>query len=224
MKLRAGKKARAAGAQGTRRRASAASAPAVARGGDLPPRRADRRRSREYARAQARACVAKHSKRPCEVHLILTVDKYRQHGEVTVKSGRLAVTAQEEDQGPLFGDRPARGQGRTPAEEARGEKRQASKVRSLSTGEVLSAVEQRPRVGPQRSLIAEAGPRKRRAGLRTRLTVTGGNWNNSEMKITEILSPEMVVPELQGQRQARGVARTGRVHVRASTRRSRSTI
>ncbi len=35
-------------------------------------------------------------RRACEVHLILTVDKYRQHGEVTVKSGRLAVTAQEE--------------------------------------------------------------------------------------------------------------------------------
>ena len=30
------------------------------------------------------------------MHLILTVDKYRQHGEVTVKSGRLTVTALEE--------------------------------------------------------------------------------------------------------------------------------
>jgi ribosomal subunit interface protein len=37
--------------------------------------------------------VAKFLKRTCEVHLILTVDKYRQHGEVTVKSGRLTVTA-----------------------------------------------------------------------------------------------------------------------------------
>ena len=40
--------------------------------------------------------VAKFLKRVCEVHLILTVDKYRQHGEVTVKSGRLTVTALEE--------------------------------------------------------------------------------------------------------------------------------
>src|SRR5260370_19625215 len=40
--------------------------------------------------------VAKFLKRFCEVHLILTVDKYRQHGEVTVKSGRLTVTALEE--------------------------------------------------------------------------------------------------------------------------------
>ncbi|MFZ0679392.1 ribosome hibernation-promoting factor, HPF/YfiA family, partial [Candidatus Binatus sp.] len=35
-------------------------------------------------------------KRACVAHLILTVDKYRQHGEVTVKSGRLSVVAQEE--------------------------------------------------------------------------------------------------------------------------------
>ena len=42
------------------------------------------------------AHAAKFLKRPCEVHLILTVDKYRQHGEVTVKSGPFAVTAQEE--------------------------------------------------------------------------------------------------------------------------------
>jgi ribosomal subunit interface protein len=40
--------------------------------------------------------MARFLKRSCTVHLILSVDKYRQHGEVTVKSGRLAVTAQEE--------------------------------------------------------------------------------------------------------------------------------
>jgi ribosomal subunit interface protein len=39
---------------------------------------------------------AKFLKRPCLIHLILTVDKYRHRGEVTVKSGYLAVTAQEE--------------------------------------------------------------------------------------------------------------------------------
>jgi putative sigma-54 modulation protein len=35
-------------------------------------------------------------KRPCLVHLILTVDKYRHRGEITVKSGYLAAAAQEE--------------------------------------------------------------------------------------------------------------------------------
>jgi len=40
--------------------------------------------------------LAKFLKRPCLIHLILTVDKYRHRGEVTVKSGYLAVTAQEE--------------------------------------------------------------------------------------------------------------------------------
>jgi putative sigma-54 modulation protein len=39
---------------------------------------------------------AKFLKRPCQVHLILTVDKYRHRGEVTVKSGYLAAAAQEE--------------------------------------------------------------------------------------------------------------------------------
>ncbi len=40
--------------------------------------------------------VAKFLKRPCQVHVILTVDKYRHRGEVTVKSGYLDVAAQEE--------------------------------------------------------------------------------------------------------------------------------
>src|SRR5438128_5302376 len=40
--------------------------------------------------------IARFLKRPTEAHLILTVDKYRQHGEVTVKSGRLTVAAMEE--------------------------------------------------------------------------------------------------------------------------------
>ena len=40
--------------------------------------------------------LAKFLKRPCLIHLILTVDKYRHRGEVTVKSGHLAVSAQEE--------------------------------------------------------------------------------------------------------------------------------
>jgi ribosomal subunit interface protein len=39
---------------------------------------------------------AKFLKRPCQIHLILTVDKYRHRGEVTVKSGYITVAAQEE--------------------------------------------------------------------------------------------------------------------------------
>jgi putative sigma-54 modulation protein len=40
--------------------------------------------------------IAKFMKRPSQVHLILTVDKYRHRGEVTVKSGYFAVAAEEE--------------------------------------------------------------------------------------------------------------------------------
>jgi len=40
--------------------------------------------------------LARFLKRPCLIHAILTVDKYRHRGEVTVKSGYLAVSAQEE--------------------------------------------------------------------------------------------------------------------------------
>jgi len=50
---------------------------------------------RAYAERKFAHC-AKHLKRACEVRLILTVDKYRQCGEVSVKSGRLALAAQEE--------------------------------------------------------------------------------------------------------------------------------
>ncbi len=41
--------------------------------------------------------VAKFLKREVEAHVILSVDKYRQCGEVTVKSGRFTLSAQEED-------------------------------------------------------------------------------------------------------------------------------
>ncbi len=50
---------------------------------------------RAYA-ARKLSHPAKFLKRPCQVHLILTVDKYRHRGEVTVKSGYLAAAAQEE--------------------------------------------------------------------------------------------------------------------------------
>jgi ribosomal subunit interface protein len=41
--------------------------------------------------------VAKFLKRAAEAHVILSVDKYRQCGEVTVKSGRFTISAQEEN-------------------------------------------------------------------------------------------------------------------------------
>jgi len=41
--------------------------------------------------------VAKFLKRQAEAHVILSVDKYRQCGEVTVKSGRFMISAQEEN-------------------------------------------------------------------------------------------------------------------------------
>jgi ribosomal subunit interface protein len=87
------------------------------------------------------AHVGKLLKRSCDAHLILTVDKYRQHGEVTVKSGRLSVTAQEETKDlysviDLLVDKVGR------QLKKHLEKFKAKKVRSLSTGEVLSASEE----------------------------------------------------------------------------------
>jgi ribosomal subunit interface protein len=88
------------------------------------------------------AHVAKYLRRACDIHLILTVDKYRQHGEVTVKSGRFAVSAQEETK-DLYSviDLLAAKVERQLKKHV--EKTQARKVRSLSTGELLTAVEQR---------------------------------------------------------------------------------
>ncbi len=87
------------------------------------------------------AHVGKLLKRSCDAHLILSVDKYRQHGEVTVKSGRLSVTAQEETKDlysviDLLADKVGH------QLKKHLEKFKAKKVRSLSTGEVLSASEE----------------------------------------------------------------------------------
>jgi len=87
------------------------------------------------------AHVAKLIKRTCQAHLILTVDKYRQHGEVTVKSGRLSVSAEEETKDlysviDLLADKVGR------QLKKHLEKFKAKKVRSLSTGEVLSTSEE----------------------------------------------------------------------------------
>jgi putative sigma-54 modulation protein len=80
---------------------------------------------------------AKFLKRPCQVHLILTVDKYRHRGEVTVKSGYLAAAAQEETKDlysviDLLADKIER-----QLQDHRG-KTTAKKLRSPSTGELMS--------------------------------------------------------------------------------------
>jgi ribosomal subunit interface protein len=87
------------------------------------------------------AHLGKLIKRTCQAHLILTVDKYRQHGEVTVKSGRLSVIAEEETKDlysviDLLTDKVGRQFNKHL------EKFKAKKVRSPSTGEVLSATEE----------------------------------------------------------------------------------
>jgi putative sigma-54 modulation protein len=87
------------------------------------------------------AHVSRLVKRPCEAHVILTVDKYRQHGEVTVKSGSLSVTAEEETKDlysviDLLADKVSRQLKKTNG------KRIARHTRALSTGEVASAAEE----------------------------------------------------------------------------------
>lgn len=87
------------------------------------------------------AHIGKLLKRTCDAHVILLVDKYRHHGEVTVKSGRLSVTAEEETKDlysviDLLADKVGR------QLKKHIEKFKAKKVRSLSTGEVLSASEE----------------------------------------------------------------------------------
>ena len=51
---------------------------------------------RQYAEKKF-AHLGRILKQPAEAHLILEVDKYRQCGEVTFKSGRIAATAAEEN-------------------------------------------------------------------------------------------------------------------------------
>jgi putative sigma-54 modulation protein len=95
---------------------------------------------RTYAERKL-AHIGKYLKRACQVHLILSVDKYRQCGEVTVKSGRLSATAAEVAKDlyaviDLLTDKVGRQLKRN------AEKIQARKTRAPSTREVLSAVEE----------------------------------------------------------------------------------
>lgn len=87
------------------------------------------------------AHLGRYAKQACSAHLILSVDKYRQHGEVTVQSGRISVTAEEESKDlysviDQLADIAARQLKRHI------EKITTRKMRSPSTGEVLSAAEE----------------------------------------------------------------------------------
>lgn len=87
------------------------------------------------------AHLGKYARQACAAHLILSVDKYRQHGEVTVQSGRISVTAEQESK-DLYSviDQLADIAGRQLKRHI--EKIAARKMRSPSTGEVLSAAEE----------------------------------------------------------------------------------
>lgn len=85
--------------------------------------------------------IAKFLKRPAEAHLILSVDKYRQCGEVTVKSGRVMISAQEEDKDLYSVIDLLRAKIQRQVKKHL-EKLETRKVRALSAGEVLSAPEE----------------------------------------------------------------------------------
>ncbi len=96
------------------------------------------------------AHIGKLLKRPSEAHLILTVDKYRQHGEVTLKSGRLAVTAAEETKDlyaviDLLADKVGR------QLKSHLGKSKTRKVRAPSASEVLAAAETTRSSGGERA-------------------------------------------------------------------------
>jgi ribosomal subunit interface protein len=94
---------------------------------------------RQYAERKLNH-VAARLKRGCSVHLILSIDKYRHQGEVTVKSGRFAMTAREETKDlyaviDLLADKVSRQLKTNLA------KVEARRVRAASTGEIMAAVE-----------------------------------------------------------------------------------
>ncbi len=94
---------------------------------------------RRYAERKF-ARFGKFLKRACEAHVILSVDKYRQRGEVTVKSGRVSAAAEQEAKDlysviDLLEDKVIRQLTRHL------EKIEARKVRALSAGEILSEKE-----------------------------------------------------------------------------------
>ena len=95
---------------------------------------------KEYAERKL-AHLGRILKRPAQAHLILTIDKYRQCGEVIFKSGRLTATAKEEHTDlyaviDLLADKLARQLKRHV------EKSKDRKLRAPSAPQVLAAVEE----------------------------------------------------------------------------------
>jgi ribosomal subunit interface protein len=95
---------------------------------------------RQYAEKKF-AHLGRILKQPAEAHLILEVDKYRQCGEVTFKSGRIAATATEENTDlyaviDLLTDKIGH------QLKKHVEKVKSKKMRSPSTPEVLAAAEE----------------------------------------------------------------------------------
>jgi ribosomal subunit interface protein len=88
------------------------------------------------------AHVAQALMRPCSVHLILSVDKYRQCGEVTVKSGRLAVVAAQQETKDLYSVIDLLADKVQRQLKKHLEKIEAKKWRAPSAGAVLSAAEE----------------------------------------------------------------------------------
>ena len=86
------------------------------------------------------AHIAKYLRQACQVHLTLSVDKYRQCGEVIFRSGAVTVAAQEETKDlysviDLLADKVGSQLKRHL------EKIKAKKVRTASVGEVLVAAQ-----------------------------------------------------------------------------------
>jgi putative sigma-54 modulation protein len=84
--------------------------------------------------------IAKFASRPCQIHLIVSVDKYRHRAEVTVRSGRWSVTAVEESK-DLYAaiDLLADNAGRQLKKQI--EKLKTTHTRTLSAGQVMSTAE-----------------------------------------------------------------------------------
>jgi len=104
---------------------------------------------RQYAERKL-SHLSKFLKRPGEVHLILSVDKYRQSGEVTFKSGDFIVAAEEETKDlysviDLLADKVGR------QLKKHQEKTATKRMRAPSAGELLSAEETSLDAGPERS-------------------------------------------------------------------------
>ncbi len=85
--------------------------------------------------------IAKHFKRDCETHLILAVDKHRQSGEVTLKSGKLEFAAREETK-DLYSVIDLLAEKASKQLQNHLEKSSTRRVRTASTGAIMTAIEE----------------------------------------------------------------------------------